>query len=121
MIVKPLAQVAGITRKLTSDESSKVMNKLYYPEVNELKDKHYVELFWNKVYYFWVFFEHTVIAFITVLVISFAKITHLLSVTGSLKNLWLWVILLLSLIFLFLLHPLNPELKAKSDKYLMIR
>ncbi|HGC0952780.1 TPA: hypothetical protein ACIXZY_004799, partial [Escherichia coli] len=83
LIIKPLAKIAGVTRKLTTDESHKVMSKLYYPEVKELKDKHYVELFWNKVYYFWVFFEHTVIAFVTILIISIAKLTNIFSVTGS--------------------------------------
>lgn len=113
LIVKPLAQVAGVTRKLTSDESSKVMNKLYYPEVNELKDRHYVELFWNKVHYFWVFFEHTVIAFITVLVISFAKLTHLFSVTGSLKILWLWVIFIVVFNFLIFIASVKPRTEGQ--------
>ena len=108
LIIRPLAKVAGVTRELTSDESYKVMSKLYYPEVKELKDKHYVELFWNKVYYFWVFFEHTVIAFITVLVISFAKLTDLLSVTGSLNNLWLLVIFLVLFNLLIFLSSVNP-------------
>ncbi|MCP6291658.1 hypothetical protein NL468_28695, partial [Klebsiella pneumoniae] len=44
LIIKPLAKIAGVTRKLSGDESYKVMSKLYYPEVKELKDKHYVEL-----------------------------------------------------------------------------
>lgn len=89
------------------------MSKLYYPEVKELKDKHYVELFWNKVYYFWVFFEHTVIAFITVLAISFAKLTDLLSVTGSLNNLWLWVIFLVLFNFLIFLASVKPRTESQ--------
>lgn len=48
LIIKPLAKIAGVTRKLSGDESYKVMSKLYYPEVKELKDKHYVELFGTK-------------------------------------------------------------------------
>lgn len=113
LIIRPLAKVAGVTRELTSDESYKVMSKLYYPEVKELKDKHYVELFWNKVYYFWVFFEHTVIAFITVLVISFAKLTDLLSVTGSLNNLWLWVIFLVIFNLLIFLASVKPRTESQ--------
>lgn len=113
LIIRPLAKVAGVTRELTSDESYKVMSKLYYPEVKELKDKHYVELFWNKVYYFWVFFEHTVIAFITVLAISFAKLTDLLSVTGSLNNLWLWVIFLVLFNFLIFLASVKPRTESQ--------
>ncbi|HHA2262058.1 TPA: hypothetical protein ACOEHA_002103 [Enterobacter hormaechei subsp. xiangfangensis] len=113
LIIRPLAKVAGVTRELTSDESYKVMSKLYYPEVKELKDKHYVELFWNKVYYFWVFFEHTVIAFITVLVISFAKLTDLLSVTGSLNNLWLWFIFLVIFNLLIFLASVKPRTESQ--------
>lgn len=113
LIIRPLAKVAGVTRELTSDESYKVMSKLYYPEVKELKDKHYVELFWNKVYYFWVFFEHTVIAFITVLVISFAKLTDLLFVTGSLNNLWLWVIFLVIFNLLIFLASVKPRTESQ--------
>lgn len=113
LIIRPLAKVAGVTRELTSDESYKVMSKLYYPEVKELKDKHYVELFWNKVYYFWVFFEHTVIAFITVLVISFAKLTDLLSVTGSLNNLWLWVNFLVIFNLLIFLASVKPRTESQ--------
>ncbi|HAD0252774.1 TPA_asm: hypothetical protein G0L99_24850, partial [Salmonella enterica subsp. enterica serovar Typhimurium] len=113
LIIKPLAKIAGVTRKLTNDESYKVMSKLYYPEIKELKDKHYVELFWNKVYYFWVFFEHTVIAFITVLLISLAKLTNLFSVTGSLNNLWLWVISLIAFNFLIFIASVKPRTESQ--------
>lgn len=113
LIIKPLAKIASVTRKLTSDESYKVMNKLYYPEVKELKDKHYVELFWNKVYYFWVFFEHTVIAFITVVVISFAKLTNLFSVTGSLNNIWLWILFLVAFNFLIFITSVKPRTESQ--------
>lgn len=113
LIVQPLAKIANVTRKLSSDESYKVMSKLYYPEVKELKDKHYVELFWNKVYYFWVFFEHTVIAFITVVVISFAKLTNLFSVTGSLYNIWLWVIFLVVFNFLIFIASVKPRTESQ--------
>ncbi len=113
LIIKPLSQIASVTRKLTSVESYKVMSKLYYPEVKELKDKHYVELFWNKVYYFWVFFEHTVIAFITVMVISVAKLTNLFSVTGGLVNVWLWVIFLVAFNFLIFIASVKPRTESQ--------
>lgn len=109
LIIKPLAKIANVNRKLTRDESYKVMSKLYYPEVKELKDKHYVELFWNKVYYFWVFFEHTVIAFLTVIIISIAKYSNLLSVTGSLVNIWSWVIFLVFFNFLIFVASVKPR------------
>lgn len=113
LIIKPLAKIASVNRKLTSIESYKVMSKLYYPEVKELKDKHYVELFWNKVYYFWVFFEHTVIAFITVLVISIAKSTNLFSVTGSLINIWLWILFLVVFNFLIFIASVKPRTESQ--------
>lgn len=113
LIIRPLTKTANITRKLTKDESYKVMSRLYYPEVKELKDKHYVELFWNKVYYFWVFFEHTVIAFITAILISFSKSTNLFSITGSIINLWLWVIFLV--IFNFLIFILSVKPRTESQ------
>ncbi|MEL8554333.1 hypothetical protein J4V43_17370 [Escherichia coli] len=113
LIIKPLAKIAGVTRKLTTDESHKVMSKLYYPEVKELKDKHYVELFWNKVYYFWVFFEHTVIAFVTILIISIAKLTNIFSVTGSLINRWLWSISLVAFDFLIFIASVKPRTESQ--------
>lgn len=113
LIIKPLAKIAGVTRKLTTDESHKVMSKLYYSEVKELKDKHYVELFWNKVYYFWVFFEHTVIAFVTILIISIAKLTNIFSVTGSLINLWLWIISLVAFDFLIFIASVKPRTESQ--------
>jgi hypothetical protein len=113
LIIKPMAKIANINRKLTSIESYNIMSKLYYPEVRELKDKHYVELFWNKVYYFWVFFEHTVIAFITALVISFAKLTNLFTVTGGLVNIWLWVFFLAVFNFLVFIASVKPRTESQ--------
>ncbi|MGU0044036.1 hypothetical protein ACVXHA_22915, partial [Escherichia coli] len=99
-IIKPLAKIAGVTINLTTDESHKVMSKLYYPEVKELKDKHYVELFWNKVYYFWVFFniQYCICYYFNN---KYCQINNIFSVTGSLINLWLWIISLSHLTSLF--------------------
>lgn len=113
LIIKPLANTAGITRELTSDESEKVMNKLFYPEINELKDKHHVELFWNKAYYFWVFFEHTVIAFITFAVISLSKLTNLFTVTGSLYNIWFWFAFLFIFNILIFIASVKPRTQGQ--------
>lgn len=113
LIIKPLATIAGVARDLTQDESYKIMSKLYYPEVKELKDKHYVELFWNKVYYFWVFFEHTVIAFITILTISLSKKIGLFSVTGSLIYLWVWLIILFIFNFLVFIASVKPRTESQ--------
>ncbi|ELY4035606.1 hypothetical protein SMY43_003785 [Cronobacter sakazakii] len=113
LIIKPLASIAGVTRKLNDDESYKVMSKLYYPEVKELKDKHYVELFWNKVYYFWVFFEHAVIAFITVLIITVCKLTNIFAVTGSLSKLWLWILFLFAFNFLIFIASVKPRTESQ--------
>ncbi|MBM0521600.1 hypothetical protein EKL18_10290, partial [Escherichia coli] len=74
---------------------------------------HYVELFWNKVYYFWVFFEHTVIAFVTILIISIAKLTNIFSVTGSLINLWLWIISLVAFDFLIFIASVKPRTESQ--------
>ncbi|WP_129232639.1 hypothetical protein [Cronobacter condimenti] len=113
LIIKPLAIIAGVTRKLSDDESYKVMSKLYYPEVKELKDKHYVELFWNKVYYFWVFFEHAVIAFITVVIITVCKLTNIFAVTGSLSKLWLWILFLFAFNFLIFIACVKPRTESQ--------
>lgn len=59
------------------------------------------------------FFEHTVIAFITVLIISFAKLTNLFSVTGSLNNLWLWIILLAAFNFLIFIASVKPRTESQ--------
>ncbi|MEQ5399411.1 hypothetical protein AB7281_04190 [Providencia rettgeri] len=112
-IIKPLAKIAGVTRKLNKDESYNVLSKLYYPEVKEIKDKHYVELFWNKVYYFWVFFEHTVIAFITASIISISKFFCLFVITGSLLYLWVWILFLIMFNFLIFIASVKPRTESQ--------
>ncbi|EBX1029315.1 hypothetical protein DQ093_25615, partial [Salmonella enterica subsp. enterica serovar Typhimurium] len=55
----------------------------------------------------------TVIAFITVLLISLAKLTNLFSVTGSLNNLWLWVISLIAFNFLIFIASVKPRTESQ--------
>lgn len=113
LIIRPLALIAGSNKELTRDEKYLVMSKLYYAEVDEIKNKHYVELFWNKVYYFWVFFEHTVIAIITAIVISLSKLTSLFSVTGSLHYLWAWVAFLIVFDVLIFFASVKPRTESQ--------
>lgn len=100
LIIKPLARIANITRKLNKEESHKVMSKLYYPEVIELRDKHYIELFWNKVYYFWVFFEHAVIASCALIIITLLKSLNVFQVKSPLSYLLIWVFVSISIVFI---------------------
>lgn len=53
------------------------------------------------------------IAFITVVVISFAKLTNLFSVTGSLNNVWLWVIFLVVFNFLIFIASVKPRTESQ--------
>lgn len=112
-IVRPLARQAQITRTLVRKERDLVLSKLFYPQVNEIKDKHYVELFWNKAYYFWVFFEHTVIAIITSAVISLSKYYGAFTVTGSLRYLWYWVLFLVLFDFLIFFASVKPRTESQ--------
>ena len=113
LIIDPLARLAGVDRALNSEESFLVMNKLYYPEVNGLPDKHYVELFWNKVYYFWVFFEHTIIAILVSTVITACRVFSYLKVEGDISKLWYWVAFLLVLNAAIFLLSVRPRTKSQ--------
>ena len=68
-IVKPLSQKAGIEIELSSKNVTKIMIELYYPEVIKI-NQHYVELFWRYALLFWVLFEHAIVVFISVSVLT---------------------------------------------------
>lgn len=112
LIIKLLVKIVGVMRKLIIDEFYKVMSKLYYLEVKELKDKYYVEFFWNKVYYFWVFFEYIVIVFVIILIISIVKLINIFFVIGFLINFWLWIIFFV--VFDFFIFIVLVKLRIES-------
>lgn len=111
LIIRPLKEIAGVSRKLTKEESYTVMSKLYYSEVRSLADKHYIELFWNKVFYFWVLFEHAIVVFFTAMVISLLKKGGFFPVTGSLSYLWLWV----SIVVIFSIIVFVVSVKPRTE------
>jgi len=99
LIIKPLAKIAGINRKMNKVESHLIMRGLYYPAVLEIADTHYVNLFWNKAYYFWVFFEHAIIVFISIVIITTFKLLNTFHVNADLTWLWAWFSSILLLTF----------------------
>ncbi|MCE4204114.1 hypothetical protein FJK74_07455, partial [Escherichia coli] len=52
-------------------------------------------------------------AFVTILIISIAKLTNIFSVTGSLINLWLWIISLVAFDFLIFIASVKPSTESQ--------
>lgn len=116
LIIKPLSRRAGVNRKLNKDEAHNVMSNLYYPEVRKIEDKHYIELFWNKVYYFWIFFEFSIIALISFLIIFFCKQMDIFHVEGSLLSLFFFVILSFSVSGIIFALTVKPRTESQVEK-----
>ncbi|HDT1288650.1 hypothetical protein [Enterobacter asburiae] len=116
LIIRPLARVAGVNRKLSDEESYNVMSNFYYPEVKELVDKHYVELFWNKVFYFWILFEHAIVAVVIVFLITISKAFDLFSITGRLSYLWFWVLIVVIFSFIVFFVSVKPRTESQVRK-----
>lgn len=68
-IAKPLAKKAAVEVQMTPCVVKKIMNELYYPEVKHI-DQHYVELFWRYALWFWILFEHAIVAFVAAVILS---------------------------------------------------
>jgi hypothetical protein len=95
-IIKPLVRKARSQVPLTSGNVKKIM-EFYYQKIKAI-DPHYVKLFWNYAFCFWIMFEHTVVVFITLLILSIMNLNVTL--------LWVWgyflVLTILTAIQLFL-------------------
>lgn len=116
LIIKPLCKIAGFNRDLNEEESHMVMSKLYYPEVKEIKDKHYIELFWNKVYNFWIFFEFSTIVVISTILITVSKFSHFFLVSGNLLKLWLFVSVSIFLTFLIFIVSVRQRTESQVNQ-----
>ena len=88
-IVEPLRLRALSSLRLNRATVRRVMNDFYYPEVKKI-DQHYVHLFWRYALFFWILFEHILVA-TTMIVVLFVFGERQLS------GLFLWLFLVVIL------------------------
>ena len=108
-IVRHLAQKIASNMVLNKRNVKKVMNELFYPEVKNI-DSHYIHLFWRYAFFFWVIFEHTVIVFITAIVLSIYNYSF------NIIWLWLWFLFLLTITTIQLVFVTGQKSKDEAEQ-----